>query len=67
MPKTAYSPEWMSLVEAGARLSCDKRTVAARITRGELKVRMIRSGRIVRVHRGDFDEALNELVETSSA
>lgn len=67
MPKVAYTPEWIPLKEAAGRLSCDRKTVLNLIDRGDLKVRMIRTSRVIRLHRADFEEALNALAIASSA
>lgn len=67
MPKVMYTPEWMPLKEAAARLSCDRKTILARLTRGDLNVRIIRLNTAMRVHRGDFEEALRAMAISSSS
>lgn len=53
--KKLYTPEWMTLGEAAARLSCHPQTIRNRIRSGAITgVRVVQLDRVVRINRADW-------------
>jgi len=56
-----YTPDWMKVTEAAARLSVDRKTIHNRLKTGALPVRSLRFGRVVRLNRREFDAYLDSV------
>jgi excisionase family DNA binding protein len=63
---TVYTPEWIPVREAAARLGCDRKTITNRINAGTITgVRVIKIGRVVRLNRADWYAYLDRLAPAS--
>jgi excisionase family DNA binding protein len=57
---TLYTPDWMKVNEAAARLAVDRKTIRNRLASGALPIRTVRFGRVLRLNRRDFDAFTGE-------
>lgn len=59
--------EWMKVNEVAAVLEVHPRTVVRMVRRGELNVRVVEFGKVVRLHRGDWQQELERRISAPAS